>query len=121
MDAAGRGPFGSKNLKAIAVRGTVGLPLADQDEIRRRNKLFAERIRTNPDNSNLKAIGTGYYVNANNVRGMLPIRNFQAGWYENADLIAGETFKETIMTGHGPAGTVRSAASPSCRRENPTM
>ena len=93
--------FGSKNLKAIAVRGTVGLPLADQDEIRRRNKLFAERIRTNPDNSNLKAIGTGYYVNANNVRGMLPIRNFQAGWYENADRLSGETFKETIMTGHG--------------------
>lgn len=93
--------FGSKNLKAIAVRGTDGLPLADQDAIRGLNRLFSSRVKTNPDNSNLKAIGTPYYVNLNNAAGMLPIKNFQAGWDENADRLSGETLRETIMTGHG--------------------
>jgi len=92
--------FGSKNLKAVAVRGTGELQFADRQHIIERNTWFAKHIVDSPDAVNLKAIGTEYYTNLCNLGGVLPTHNFRTGWSQRAEEISGEAIKKTIMVKH---------------------
>jgi len=102
--AAGRGGLGavmgSKNLKAVVVRGTSRVDAADEEEF---SEIFDESlmvIRKNPiTDKSLPTLGTAVLVNLVNEHGMYPTRNFQEGVFEDAEGISGEKITETILVG----------------------
>jgi len=87
--------MGSKNLKAIACRGTQQLSLADPTGF----KELARWIKNNAPGyiQRMRDYGTAQIVDALNGLGGLPTRNFQLGSIDGADKITGETMAETIM------------------------
>ena len=87
--------MGSKNLKAIACRGTLRLPLADPEAARE----IAGWIKDNaPVNiKRMRDLGTAQIVDGLNGMGGLPTQNFQFGSFEGAEKINGETMADTIM------------------------
>ena len=101
-DANGRGGLGAvmgfKNLKGIAVRGHDRINVKDQETVRSKARWFAQSFMENPSNRGLNVFGTSEYVNFANSDGQLPTRNFQTGYFEEADAISGETLRETLLT-----------------------
>jgi aldehyde:ferredoxin oxidoreductase len=100
FDAAGRGGLGavmgSKNLKAIAVRGHQPLQIAAPERVKElRDWLTAnkERIKMFQD------FGSGAFMAPYEASGNLPVRNFRDGLFPNAAAIEGKTIKETIRVG----------------------
>ncbi len=91
--------MGSKNLKAVVVRGTGKVELADADKFREAQKMTIGKIRENPTTSQgLPAYGTAVLVNVINENGLFPTRNFQTGVFEGASKISGETLADTYLT-----------------------
>lgn len=87
--------MGSKNLKAIVVKGSVDTPYADEEEIKNAKKEWLTYIGEAPLTKNaLKEYGTPALVNIINDRGGFPTKNFQEGYFANAESISGETIKE---------------------------
>ncbi len=91
--------MGSKNLKAVAVRGTKKVEVKDPDTVKALVKFFAENYKENPDTSGLHNLGTPILVLAHNELGALPTRNFHEGAFEGAEKISGETLKESFLIG----------------------
>ena len=102
-DVNGRGGMGavmgSKNLKAIAVRGKKRIDMKDPDKVKSLVKWFTENYLKNADVSGLHNLGTPQYVLALNAAGALPTKNFRDGTLEGAEKISGETMKETLHVG----------------------
>lgn len=101
--AAGRAGLGavmgSKNLKAVVVKGSKPNPVADarrlQDSIRSRMKPLREGTAA------LKNFGTSGSVPGIEKIGDLPIRNWRDGsWTEGAVKISGQRLAETYLTGN---------------------
>jgi Aldehyde:ferredoxin oxidoreductase len=100
FDAAGRGGLGavmgSKNLKAIAVRGHNPPPIKSPERV----KEFREWLTTNIEKVKMfQDLGSGAYMTPYEASGNLPVRNFRDGLFPNAAAIEGKTIKETIRTG----------------------
>ena len=90
--------MGSKNLKAVAVRGTKGVRVADTAAFLATVRAAREKLAANPVTSaGLPAYGTNVLVNILNQAGGLPTRNFQTGHFEEADDISGETLSATLL------------------------
>ncbi len=90
--------MGSKNLKAVAVRGTRGVKVADpngfwQAALETLAKLKASAVTGQA----LPTYGTEVVMNVINQAGFLPTRNFQEGQFEHADRISGETLAATLL------------------------
>ncbi|MCF8069418.1 MAG: aldehyde ferredoxin oxidoreductase family protein [Desulfobacterales bacterium] len=89
--------MGSKNLKAIAVRGTNGLGVAD-------NAAFmtamqnAFNVIDNDDTEHFHQNGTPGVLAYVKEFGVLPTRNFQTGVNKCWDKLSGETLAKTIST-----------------------
>lgn len=90
--------MGSKNLKAIVVRGTKGVKIGNKDKFlkaaRESRRLLTENGVTS---AGLPAYGTNVLVNILNSVGSLPTRNFQESYFEHADMIGGESLASTRM------------------------
>lgn len=102
VHAAGRGGvgavMGSKNLKAIAVRGTKGVEVADPEAFRLFSREIRERISANAGTgTGLPTFGTAAVVEVNNKLGMLGTNNYQKEEFEHADLIGGKYLKENCF------------------------
>lgn len=85
--------MGSKNLKAIAFRGWLDVPVADMKatlEISRKAHVDDEVIA--PDNE-IYDLGTTCLVDYSQESGLLPTYNFQEGTFEHAESINGAAFK----------------------------
>ncbi|MFQ6110704.1 MAG: aldehyde ferredoxin oxidoreductase family protein, partial [Nitrospinota bacterium] len=103
--AAGRGGggavIGSKNLKAIAVRGTGAIAVPDTEELNRVLKDLYERVTSHPvTGKGLPTYGTPAIVMTNNKMGILGTRNWQTEYFPEAEKIGAEHFKETIWRKH---------------------
>ncbi len=90
--------MGSKKLKAVAVRGTHGLTVAEPEAFRTAcldsmAKLQAGEIT----GTGLKAFGTAILVNIINESGLFPTRNSTQGQFDAAEQISGETIAEKIL------------------------
>ncbi|MCS7365004.1 MAG: aldehyde ferredoxin oxidoreductase family protein [archaeon GB-1867-035] len=101
--AAGRGGhgavFGSKKLKAVAVRGTMRPPIADETRFREAVRANTDKIKKSPvTGESLPKYGTAVLVNIINKHGIFPTRNFQTGVHPTADKYSGETIAETVLT-----------------------
>jgi len=89
--------MGSKNLRAIAVRGTGKLDFADPERLKAIGKEVADLIPQSPMARNFKQYGTPVFVMPLNDSGILPTRNFQAGIFEGAQKISAEAMNQTIL------------------------
>ncbi|MHB1318555.1 MAG: aldehyde ferredoxin oxidoreductase family protein [Anaerolineae bacterium] len=85
-DAAGRSGLGavmgSKNLKAVAARGTMSITGADEDKIRAMSRAMAEDIREGRKAAHMAQWGTGADQVGMILTGNLPTRNFRDGDFD---------------------------------------
>ena len=90
--------MGSKNLKAIAVRGTGKVELADEEELSRVVKEHTKMLRENGvTGEGLPTYGSAVLVNIINESGILPVHNFQEGQADYAEEISGERMTEKYL------------------------
>jgi aldehyde:ferredoxin oxidoreductase len=90
--------MGSKNLKAIVVRGTGKLSPAREEETKKVLKNVRKKIRENDVTSKgLPTYGTSVLVNLINQSGIYPTNNFQEAYFETADKTSGETLAEKYL------------------------
>jgi len=89
--------MGSKNLKAIAVRGTNKLEPQNLEKFHEISKSMAELIVQHGPNKVLRKLGTANVVMALNTQGILPTKNFHEGVFTGAEKISGERMAETIL------------------------
>ena len=85
--------MGSKNLKAVAVRGKGRVPIASPQAFAALAKEMHRRIRENEFFPALARYGTSGLVSIVNEIGRFPTRNFQRGDYIHADKIGGEALR----------------------------
>ncbi|MBW2137467.1 MAG: aldehyde ferredoxin oxidoreductase family protein [Deltaproteobacteria bacterium] len=86
--------FGSKNLKAIAVRGTNRLTVHDTLVFLDLCREFDKRIMAHPEYDRRKALGSTLLMKALNNLGILPTDHFQKGIAEYVDQVSGERIAE---------------------------
>ena len=90
--------MGSKNLKAIVVRGTGDVKVADPSRFREAVLAAFKKIKASPVTSQgLPTYGTPVLVNVINQHGAFPTRNYQTGVFEGAEKISGETLAATLL------------------------
>ena len=90
--------MGSKNLKAIVVRGTGKLKPAREDQSKAVLKNALKKIRENDVTSKgLPTYGTSVLVNVINQSGVYPTNNFQESYFPTADKTSGETLAEKYL------------------------
>ncbi len=91
--------MGSKNLKAVAVRGTgPKLTVAHPERLRELARQGAGDLKGNADVNGLALYGTAGVVMPQNAMGTLPTRNYSEGTFEGAEPLSGEVMAETILT-----------------------
>ena len=109
INDAGRAPgrggsgavMGSKNLKAIVVRGTQPIELADPEGFRKAaldiNKLNA----TSPNIADLRVLGTPEVMDNSWPVGDIPTKNWSLGSYESLCVsLGGKKMRDTILVPH---------------------
>jgi aldehyde:ferredoxin oxidoreductase len=87
------GVMGSKNLKAVAVRGTNDVNVADFDGFREFIKMIYERMK-GPATKKYKTLGTPENVLVLNSLNALATNNFSNSQFEGADKVSGEWLNE---------------------------
>jgi len=91
--------MGSKNLKAIAVRGKKRMEVADDEAVRRLTKWLKDTYEE--PYFSIGNLGTSRVTTMLSEQGILPTRNFREGSFEGADVISGETMSKTILVRRG--------------------
>ncbi len=87
--------MGSKMLKAIAVRGSNSLKVANQEKVREIAAATADVIKRFM--GGFASFGTAGGVGGLNAMGILPTKNFQEGQFDGFEKITGQAMAETIM------------------------
>ncbi len=82
--------MGSKNLKAIALRGTNSIEVADASELMSLYRDFKDRTQGSCTEK-YRIMGTPANVSVFQSMGILPTRNFQQAQFEGSDEVSGET------------------------------
>ena len=90
--------MGSKNLKAIVVKGKGSIPVASTEAMRAVSKEIREAMRASASFEARSTYGTPMLVNLYNALGVLPTRNHQSGVFDAAEKISGERLKEEYVT-----------------------
>jgi aldehyde:ferredoxin oxidoreductase len=86
--------MGSKNLKAIAVRGTGSVEVARPDEFAAYSKELLNRIISEPNYPFMSTVGTVAITSLLNESGTLPVKNFsQAGGWEGIEKVGPSGFQ----------------------------
>ena len=88
--------MGSKNLKTIAVRGTVGTPAASKEVYRKINEINARL----DDREGMARDGTLAMMDVTNGFGSLPTRNNRSVRFEGADKLNPEAMHTPNTNGH---------------------
>jgi len=91
--------MGSKNLKAIVVKGTKKIEIANRDRMKFVTYETNKLVRAHPITSKgLPEFGTSVLVNIMNEAGIFPTRNYQDSQFEGAEKISGESITDQILT-----------------------
>ena len=88
--------MGSKKLKAIAVRGSHDVKVADPDGLTEFCKELYERCR-GPSTRKYRTLGTAENILVHNRVACLPTRNWQSATFEGAETISGEYLLEHFV------------------------
>ncbi|MDR1855956.1 MAG: aldehyde ferredoxin oxidoreductase family protein [Desulfovibrio sp.] len=95
--SGGGAVMGSKNLKAIAVHGTRGVPLVNVEAFNKAAKQATEAARTQEAWDGIKRMGTAVLIeNANFNAGTLVTRNYQTSWFPDVGRIGAEEAYRTF-------------------------
>jgi aldehyde:ferredoxin oxidoreductase len=107
--ASGRGGTGAimgwKKLKCVVIKGAIkdkpkpARPEEFKKAVALANTAIVKGDVTGPRKGGLSVFGTNVLMNIVNEVGGLPTRNAQATQFEHADMVSGETVKETILVG----------------------
>jgi Aldehyde:ferredoxin oxidoreductase len=90
--------MGSKNLKAIAVRGTKSIEVAKEQEFLDACMRARKTLKDNGvTGAGLPTYGTQILVNILNQSGAHPTRNWQEAYYDKADDISGESLTKNYL------------------------
>ena len=90
--------MGSKNPKAIVVRGTGGVPVASPQKLMGAMWEMKSKLAEHPiTGEGLAAYGTAVLVNVINESGAMPANNHQFSQMETADKFSGETLADTRL------------------------
>ncbi|MEN1760462.1 aldehyde ferredoxin oxidoreductase family protein [Anoxynatronum sibiricum] len=90
--------MGSKNLKAVVVKGSGKPAVADPDKLKEVVKRVNEKIRENGvTGQGLPTYGTAVLVNIINENGVFPANNFQQSTFALAEEISGEALAEKYL------------------------
>jgi len=92
--------MGSKNLKAIVIRGTKKVPVHNPEEVTRLPKEYGAMI--NQKAENFRKYGTAGSLSVFEAMGTLPLQNwkFVGRWESSAEKINGFTMSGTVLKGH---------------------
>ncbi len=85
--------MGSKLVKAIALRGTKPVTVADPDNLCQQSHQLSE-VAQGITTEKYRVVGTASNVLNMNRLGVLPTRNYQQGEFEGAEKVSGEYMKE---------------------------
>jgi aldehyde:ferredoxin oxidoreductase len=88
--------MGSKNLKAIVVRGTHDVTVAKPDEFMEYVKEFHERMK-GPATQKYRTLGTPENVLVHNSLSCMPTRNYNNSRFEGAEKVSGENLNERFV------------------------
>jgi aldehyde:ferredoxin oxidoreductase len=88
--------MGSKNLKAIAVRGTRDIVPAKPEEFMEYVKEFHERMK-GPATQKYRTLGTPENVLVHNSLSCMPTRNYNNSRFEGAEKVSGESLNERFV------------------------
>ena len=90
--------MGSKNLKAITVKGSSKPEIADEEKLKDVFKDCLAKIKENGvTGQGLPTYGTAVLVNIINENGAFPTNNFQESYFDKAEDISGETLEEKFL------------------------
>ncbi len=97
--------MGSKNLKAIVVKGVhADRPMPfDKEAFKKAHaeglaQLTDEAVVTSPKKGGLSVYGTNVVMNLTSAIGALPTRNAKSTFFDTHEKISGETIKDTILS-----------------------
>ena len=97
--------MGSKNLKAIAVKGSRGIPIDDTAGLAQFRQYLNEKFKKSQYGALRVKYGTAYTTVSISSIGVLPTRNFQQGTFEDIEKINCFTLTEKIWeSNHGCLG-----------------
>ncbi|MCX7754784.1 MAG: aldehyde ferredoxin oxidoreductase family protein [Anaerolineales bacterium] len=91
--------MGSKNLKAIAVKGSGKVPVFDPAAYAPRRSAANLALKADPMTAVLNSLGTAGAADYFNYLGEQPKKYFSAGTLEGADAISGASVAESILVG----------------------
>jgi len=89
--------MGSKKLKAIAVRGTKGVTIAQPQEFMQAMWAMRKRMADSPGRQGMTELGTASTIDLTNAFAGCPTRNFESGQFEHAENLNGNSIKDTRM------------------------
>ena len=86
--------MGSKNLKAIAIRGWLDVMVEDFEGTMRLAEEFHEKDGVTAEDNEIYQYGTPVLVDLAQESGLLPTKNFSEGRFDNYKNLNGEAFKD---------------------------
>ncbi len=92
--------MGSKNLRAVAVRGSQRYQsfAADPEALMALGRKLAKGVKENPISWDLQDKGTLGIVEPMNAGGILPTRNFRQGAFEAVDEVKWDAYEKQLLT-----------------------
>lgn len=95
--------MGSKNLKAIAVKGSSKPQISDPQALKEVSNTWLKALKENGvTGAGLPTYGTAVLVNIINENGVFPTNNFQGSQFEKADDVSGETMTKDYLVRKNP-------------------
>jgi len=89
--------MGSKNLKAIALKGSEPVIVHDCKGLEELSSELRERLKQDPLLEKLGKFGSAGLISKANSKGKLPTRNWRQGHFDSVDDITGETLERTYL------------------------
>jgi aldehyde:ferredoxin oxidoreductase len=96
--------MGSKNLKAIAVRGTKGIEIAHPEEALKYNKEIVNYLVNTKFGRIMQRWGTMFIYGVTNSTGLIRVRNFEDNQFPDSETIECENIEETSIGTSGCLG-----------------
>jgi aldehyde:ferredoxin oxidoreductase len=110
--------MGSKKLKALAVRGTKPVPLADKETFLDLKKKHADQSWAGAGKLMYDS-GEDGFLDDLNASGRLPTKAFQQGTFEHAEALTGETMSKTMLIGRQTCYACRNSCYRVVKGEQP--
>jgi aldehyde:ferredoxin oxidoreductase len=89
--------MGAKNLKAIVVKGSGGIAVADRHQLRRLNRKLLEVMYDSPSFPLRSTLGTSLLIELYNGMGVLPTRNAKESTFEGSKDISGRLLMDRYV------------------------